>query len=212
MTEKSPSVSTDLTAADAANLAKLDELREAMKTRPGQPAPAPAGGAAVATMTEEQVSKLKAALDTVRELQALAWPGGERPADLPVLRTVRVWRLRLPGVTSCVTSLGTNPLRSFLRGLREIVHPLCSIRPEMSKFNEATPHGGDCVEAVDQLEAWEKFRRRFSIIKTEVQYSILEVDSPEDRAAEERELAEIAKETEAALARRGLIPTTAPRL
>jgi hypothetical protein len=167
----------------------------------------PATAVATPAMTEEQAEQLRQAYDVVRKLGSMSWPG-ERPADLPVVRPLRTWRLRLKSVTTNVTSLGTNPLRDYLRGLREIVHPLVALKPEMAKFNEPTPHGADCVDAHDQLEAWEKFRKRFSIVRTSEPYTILEVDSDDDKKAEEQEEAEIKQEITAALARRGLVPTT----
>jgi len=213
MTEKNPAVSTGTDATDAANLAALDKLRQAKSAtamaQPAAPPPKAPATAPAATMTEEQVARLKQAYRVVEELQGLAWPG-ERPADLPEVRPLRKYRLRLKSVTSNVNALGENPLRDYMRRTKSWQHPLVSIRPEMAVHNFECPDGLDVIEAHHEAEAWAKFCKRFNIVRTSEPYSIHELNSEGDVKAEQQEEAELRQEITLALARRGLVPTTPP--
>jgi hypothetical protein len=129
--------------------------------------------------TVEERAKYEAALATVQELQQKVWQGQAPPSNVPVVQTLRKFRIRLEGVT--VKTGKSNELTRYLRNLRKIIHPI------HAHIVVLTPDGADVVDAYTPGEAWDKFKARFAIKKSEHTPMIAEMNSPEDLRAFELE-------------------------
>jgi hypothetical protein len=141
-----------------------------------EPVPAPEP---LPPATAEERAEYEAALAKVQLLQGKVWQHGPPPANVPMVQTLRKYRVRLEGVT--VKAGKDNALVRYLRNLREIVHP---IHPHIVL---PCPDGADVVDAYSPGEAYEKFKRRFNIRKSEHQPMFCEVGSPDDERAFEAE-------------------------
>jgi hypothetical protein len=134
---------------------------------PPEPPPVP--------LSEAEQAEYDAALARVRELQNRRYGGSPPPEYAPELRTLRKYRVRLDKVTA-----KAKVLTDYLRHLKRQPHPL-------GGQDAVYPDGADVVEAYSEGEAWEKFKARFCIAKTDQNYSVLEAGSPADQKAFELE-------------------------
>jgi hypothetical protein len=216
MAEQNPQAQGALDAANVAALDKLRAAKKGggASTAPDLKNP-PATAADRPVMTPEDQKRLEDAMATIRELQGKQWSGNELPPAMPEMRQLTKYRLRLRSVTFHTAGSKAHPeLRNFMRNTKRYIHPATTViapeplpKPEKGAsnmewaayhadvqgrkclaYNFECPDGLDVVEAYSPGEAWEKFRKRFNIVRvTEQTPSITVLGSEEDRRAEEME-------------------------